>query len=96
MPEPRNQKPVTAMEPALLFVGAAVFAAIVVHALLTGWVWIPGSRHSTGNGHWISRTDSLGDYLVYVAIIGAATLGVLAMAVDRLRRFNAQRPGGGS
>lgn len=87
-----DAKPVTALEPVLLFIGAAAFAMIVLHALVTGWVWIPGSRRGGGTGHWTSRVDDMGDYLTYITIVSLAGIGVFAMAVARLRRFNAQVP----
>ena len=80
----------TAIEPALLFIVAAVFAVVVLFGIVTGWVWIPGSRRGGGVGHWISRADNLRDYLVYLVIMGVASFGVLFMALDRLRKFNAQ------
>ena len=95
MAEGPARKPVTALEPVLLFIGAAGLGCMVLRALVTGWVWIPGSRHSFRDGYWTSRTDDLNNYLVYLVIIGAATLVVLAMAIARLRQFNRQTPGRG-
>jgi H+/Cl- antiporter ClcA len=93
MSEAPGRKPVTAIEPVLLLIAVAVFAGVVAHGLITGWVWIPGSRRGGGVGHWANRTDQLWDYVVYLIIMGAATLGVLVMALDRLRKFNEQGAG---
>ena len=88
-----DRRVVTAAEPILLLVAVAVFGAILICGLISGWVWIPGSTRGSGVGYWASREENLGNYAVYLVIMGAATLGVLAMALDRLARFNAQDPG---
>lgn len=74
----------------LLVIGAACLGAIVLAALVTGWVWIPGARGSSGSGYWSHRADDMGGYVTYVVIISLAALGVLAMAVHRMRRFKRQ------
>lgn len=85
-----GRKAVTAMEPAVLFIAAGVFGVIALLGIVTGWVWIPGSSRGDGHGNWINRADSLGEYLIYLTIMAAAGIGVLLMALDRLRKFNAQ------
>lgn len=93
MADKPESKPVTAFEPVFLFVFAAAVFAIVVCGLVSGWVWIPGGRPSRA-GSWVNRADSLVDYLLYLTIVSAFGFAMLAMAVARLRRYNAQRPKG--
>jgi hypothetical protein len=71
-----DSKPVSSIEPVLLFGAAAVFAAIVIAGLVSGWVWIPGSTRGSGVGFWASRAESLGDF---------------AMAMARRRQYQAQQ-----
>lgn len=85
-----NRRVVTAIEPALLGLVAAAFALVVVLGIITGWVWIPGSSRGDGHGIWINRAESLGDYLIYLTIMVLATLGALALALERWRRFKQQ------
>lgn len=84
-------RPVSGIEPMLLFAAAAVFAAIVIAGLFSGWVWIPGSPRGSGSGFWANRSEDLRDYVVYLVIMTGAALGVLAMAVSRQRELKAQR-----
>lgn len=90
-----DSKPVSSIEPVLLFGAAALLAAIGIAGLVSGWVWIPGSPRGSGVGFWANRTDNLRDYIVYLVIITGATLGVFAMAMGRLRQFQAQQRGQG-
>lgn len=75
-----------------MFAVLALFGCIVLHALVTGWVWIPGrSRWPSSMGYWTSRAEDPRNYFTYLAIVGAATLGLLVAVVVRLRQF----PGSG-
>ncbi len=88
-----GRKPPTQAEVMVLFVALACFGCLVLHALVTGWVWIPGrSGWPASMGYWTSRVDDPRNYFTYLAIIGAATLGLLVGALVRSRQLQAQNP----
>ena len=89
MTQSSDRKTVAVLDPVVAFLIVAGLAGILVHGLVTGWVWIPGSRHGSGAGYWANRHDNLRDYVVYLVIMAGATLTFLGVFVSRLNAFNA-------